>query len=91
MKITSFALALAGLSSAALLVPQAVEAKQGGCLKYGAAGAVAGHAAGHHAVRGALFGCATGLYLRHEYNKQQREKAKHPQLQNAPPPAPDAH
>ena len=36
----------------------------GGCLKYGAAGAVGGHLAGH-GVLGALAGCATGAYVRH--------------------------
>ena len=34
-------------------VPLNAEAKPGGCLKYGAAGAVAGHYAGHHGVMGA--------------------------------------
>ena len=41
----------------------------GGCLKYGAAGAVGGHLAGH-GVLGALAGCATGAYVRH------RDKAR---------------
>ena len=47
------------------------EAKPGGCLKYGAGGAVAGHMA-HHGVRGFMAGCAVGMYRRHEYNKQMR-------------------
>lgn len=51
-------------------------AKPGGCLKYGAAGAVAGHVAHHHAVLGATGGCAVGMYRRHKYNKQQRLEAK---------------
>jgi hypothetical protein len=50
------------------------EAKPGGCLKYGAAGAVTGHVAGHHAVKGAIAGCAVGMWRRHEYNKQMREQ-----------------
>lgn len=41
----------------------------GGCLKYGAAGAVAGHFAGHTWL-GALAGCATGAAVRH------RDKAR---------------
>ena len=41
----------------------------GGCLKYGAAGAVGGHLAGH-GVLGALAGCATGAYVKH------RDKAR---------------
>ncbi|MGI4950356.1 MAG: hypothetical protein ACRYGM_00975 [Janthinobacterium lividum] len=45
---------------------QQVEAQKpgGGCLKYGAAGALGGHLAGH-GVMGALAGCAVGTYVRH--------------------------
>ena len=46
-------------------------AKPGGCLKYGAGGAVAGHMA-HHGVKGFMAGCAVGMVRRHEYNKQMR-------------------
>ncbi len=49
----------------------AAVAKPGGCLKYGAGGAAAGHMV-HHGVRGFLAGCAVGMYRRHEYNKQMR-------------------
>jgi hypothetical protein len=52
------------------------EAKPGGCLKYGAAGAVAGHVAGHHGVKGAIVGCAVGMWKRHEYNKEMHEQQK---------------
>jgi len=52
----------------------AAQAEPGGCLKYGAAGAVAGHLA-HHGVLGAAAGCATGMYTRHEFRKGEREKA----------------
>jgi hypothetical protein len=48
-------------------------------LKYGAAGAVAGHLAGHHAVLGAAGGCAVGMYKRHEYKKHMREEMEAPQ------------
>ena len=41
----------------------------GGCLKYGAVGAVGGHLAGHGVV-GALAGCVTGAYMKH------RDKAR---------------
>lgn len=79
MKKFVLALALCGAVSASVTLPAPVaEAAPGGCLKYGAAGAVAGHVAGGHAVRGALLGCAAGMYRRHLYNKQQR------QLQTAP-------
>ncbi len=50
-------------------------AEPGGCLKYGAVGAVGGHLA-HHGVLGAAGGCAAGAYKRHEYRKQQRELAR---------------
>lgn len=56
-------------------------AEPGGCLKYGAVGAVGGHVAGHHAVLGAAGGCAVGMYKRHEYRKHQRELAREQQLQ----------
>ena len=38
---------------------------KGGCLKYGAAGAVGGHFAHHHAVLGAMGGCVAGAYVKH--------------------------
>ena len=47
------------------------EAKPGGCLKYGAGGAVTGHMA-HHVVKGLMAGCAVGLIRRHEFNTQMR-------------------
>ena len=59
-----------------LLAPeQSVRASEpGGCLKYGAVGAVGGHVA-HHGVLGAMGGCATGMYVRHKYRKEARQKA----------------
>ncbi|TLU73386.1 hypothetical protein [Lichenicoccus roseus] len=42
----------------------------GGCLKYGAAGAVGGHFAHHHAVLGAVGGCAVGAYVKHRSKKR---------------------
>ncbi len=51
--------------AAALAVPPVAKAETGGCLKYGAAGAVAGHLAGH-GVMGAVGGCAAGMYTRHK-------------------------
>ncbi len=58
-------------------------AEPGGCLKYGAVGAVGGHLA-HHGVLGAAGGCAVGAYKRHEYRKQQRELAREQQRQATP-------
>ncbi|MBS1102286.1 hypothetical protein JK202_04530 [Gluconobacter sp. Dm-62] len=51
------------------------EAEPGGCIKYGAAGAVGGHIANHHGVLGAMGGCVTGMYVRHRYRKEARAKA----------------
>ena len=45
---------------------------KGGCLKYGAAGAVGGHFAHHHAVLGAMGGCAVGAYVKHRSKKRIR-------------------
>jgi hypothetical protein len=71
MRLLAFAgaaaLAFGGLTSLA-------QAEPGGCLKYGAVGAVGGHVAGHHAVLGAVGGCAVGMYKRHEYKKHRREE-----------------
>jgi hypothetical protein len=50
---------------ALLAIPSMAEAEPGGCLKYGAAGAVAGHMAGH-GVMGAMGGCVAGMYARHK-------------------------
>jgi hypothetical protein len=66
-----------GLLAAAPAAVSPAAAKPGGCLKYGAAGAVAGHAAGH-GIKGALAGCAVGMYERHRYNKQMREQGAAP-------------
>ena len=49
------------------------QAEPGGCLKYGAGGAVAGHLAHHHAVLGAIGGCGVGMYERHKYKKHLKE------------------
>ena len=51
-----------------------------GCFSGGAAGAVAGHMAHHHAVLGAAGGCIAG----HEINKHRKEKLRQQQMQNAP-------
>jgi hypothetical protein len=49
-----------------------VSAEEGGCLKYGAGGAVAGHFVGKgHAVSGAAVGCGAGAYKRHEARKEE--------------------
>ncbi|RAI59638.1 hypothetical protein [Roseicella frigidaeris] len=65
-------------------------AKQGGCLKYGAAGAVAGHMVGSgHGVAGAAAGCALGLHERHKAEKQDAapQQPANPQSQRQDAPA----
>lgn len=74
MKKSLLTLMLVGTAATGLVVAAPVaEATPGGCLKYGAAGAAAGHMV-HHGVRGALAGCAAGMYRRHLYNKKMREE-----------------
>lgn len=68
--------AAAAFGAALLAVPAVVApaaAKPGGCLKYGAAGAAAGYAAGH-TVKGALAGCALGWFERRRHNRTMRER-----------------
>jgi hypothetical protein len=51
-------------------------AETGGCLKYGAGGAVVGHYAGHHAMGGAAIGCGVGAWKRHEARKEDRAEQR---------------
>lgn len=88
MKTTAFLCALSLLSMPALLASTSADAKPGGCLKYGAAGAVAGHYAGHHGVKGAVAGCAAGMWRRHEYKKHMREQKAHEKMQHTNTAAP---
>ena len=67
-------LTLATLTCLAASAMAGVHAEPGGCLKYGAVGAVGGHVA-HHGVLGAAGGCVSGMYVRHEYRKEARQKA----------------
>ena len=74
MKKSMLSLVLAGATAASLVVSAPVaQARPGGCLKYGAAGAAAGHMV-HHGIRGFMAGCAAGMYRRHLYNKHMREQ-----------------
>ncbi|WP_193557317.1 hypothetical protein [Microvirga pakistanensis] len=50
------------------------QSRPGGCLKYGLGGAVAGHFAGGHRLKGALAGCALGIYQRRKYEREAREQ-----------------
>ena len=82
-KIVSAATAvllLTGLGTTVL--PATAQAEPGGCLKYGAVGAVGGHLA-HHGVLGAAGGCAAGMYKRHVYRRSQRAAAQNSDMNNA--------
>lgn len=50
------------------------QSRPGGCLKYGLGGAIAGHFAGGHRIKGALAGCALGIYERRKYEREAREQ-----------------
>ncbi len=81
-------LAAAAVLAGSLAGAAPAQAEPGGCLKYGAAGAVGGHLA-HHGVLGAAGGCAAGMYTRHRYRKQQRALARQ-NAEQASPAAADA-
>ncbi|MDF2974540.1 MAG: hypothetical protein K0R61_4990 [Microvirga sp.] len=50
------------------------QSRPGGCLKYGLGGAVAGHFAGGERLKGAIVGCALGIYRRKQYEREVRER-----------------
>lgn len=66
------------IASAVMIVASlgagSAHAEAGGCLKYGAVGAVGGHVA-HHGVLGAAGGCATGMWVRHKARQRARAQA----------------
>jgi outer membrane lipoprotein SlyB len=53
-------------------------AQAAGCLKGAVVGGLAGHVAHHHAILGAMAGCAIG---HHMAVKEKREKAQQDQMQ----------
>ena len=60
---------LIAVVAGALLLPATRSyAEPGGCLKYGAIGAVAGYTVGHGA-KGAAAGCVTGMIVRQQARK----------------------
>lgn len=69
------------------------QSRPGGCLKYGLGGAVAGHFAGGHRIKGALAGCALGIYQRRKYEREAREqneiRNRTPERRRAPIPERD--
>ena len=77
-RITLSALAVPLLGLGLLAAPSLstpASAKEGGCVKDGAVGAVAGHFVGKgHAVAGAAAGCAVGVHRRHADEKQDQKQ-----------------
>ncbi len=74
MRIVAVTFAVAALWT---VVPNAAEAKPGGCIKYGLGGAIAGHFAGGHRWKGAAAGCVLGII--------QRRRSESAQQQRTPP------
>ena len=64
-------LAVSAALAGGAMVPQAHAI---GCLSGGAAGAVAGHYAHHHAIIGAMAGCAVGHHLAVKHKRELRAK-----------------
>jgi hypothetical protein len=62
------------LSFGVVAGPAEAQSRPGGCLKYGLGGAVASHFAGGHRIKGALAGCALGVYQRRKYERAVREQ-----------------
>ncbi len=81
------------LSAGVVAGPADAQSRPGGCLKYGLGGAVAGHFAGGHRIKGALAGCALGIYQRRRYEREVREqdeiRNRIPERRRAPNPRSD--
>ncbi|HEX2553882.1 MAG TPA: hypothetical protein VHL98_09280 [Microvirga sp.] len=60
--------------------PAAAQGAPGGCLKYGLGGAVAGHFAGGHTLKGALAGCVLGMARRRQYEREVQERRRNEQI-----------
>ena len=71
-----FVVLIALASSFGVLAGEAeAQSRPGGCLKYGLGGAVVGHFAGGHRVKGAVAGCLAGMHQRRKYEREARERA----------------
>ena len=66
---------IAGIIAAFMIAGAAVPA-DAGCLKGAMVGAVAGHFAHHHAVLGAMAGCAIGHHMAVKAREQRAAQAK---------------
>ena len=75
MKIHIIRFAVATALAAAPFASHALGTNEKGCLVGGAAGGVAGHAAGDHTVLGAALGCGAGVLINKERVKKKDEEA----------------
>jgi hypothetical protein len=75
LSVRKVIVALAAVLTLGVAVPEAAQARPGGCLKYGVGGAIAGHSAGGHRWKGAAAGCALGIYQRRRAERLVRERA----------------
>jgi len=78
MRIVYLAL-ISAIGFGATQIPQAQAV---GCVSGGAAGAVAGHLAHHHAVIGAIGGCIAGHEINKHDKKLQQQAAHQQSMQN---------
>ena len=74
MRNVLFGAAMVAVSSLAVI--PAAEARPGGCLKYGAAGAIAGKLAGGHTWKGAAAGCALGYWRRSRHDRDYSRRGR---------------
>jgi len=64
------------IATLAIPLGMSASAEEGGCLKYGAGGAVAGHFAGRHTMSGAAVGCGVGAWKRHRSREADRAQER---------------
>ena len=60
--------------------PAAAQDRPGGCLQYGLGGAILGHFAGGHRLKGALAGCVVGMARRRHYEREVQERRRNEQI-----------
>ncbi len=68
----------------ACLAGASMSAQAAGCLKGAAVGGVGGHFLGHHAVAGAVVGCAVGHHAAAKRERDARAAAANPPPASAP-------
>jgi hypothetical protein len=66
-----FVAAAGAVLALGIAAPEPAQAQPGGCLKYGLGGAIIGHFAGGHRLKGAALGCALGVIRRRSESRAQ--------------------